>query len=186
MTGARLEVPGYEWTSKAFESAIASRVAELEARLANDGRILPFDATVCADTVWTLHALRRLGAVALPVPPLPSPHLQDVYQAAAQQPASSNTRLRLLTSGSTGTPSVVDLTDTQLNASVQASKARLGCTTSDRWLCCLPLHHIAGISVIFRTVDAGATAVLQPQFEPSRVNHAIDHGGITMISGRFS
>jgi len=182
MSGPRLEIPSSTGSADDFEAAVARRVEALQDQGVSEAHIWSFLAPTTADSVWTFHALSRLGIVALPTPPNCRPHLRAAYAAAIQRPIEAGTRLRLLTSGSTGQPSVIDLTQEQLAASVAASQSRLGCGAHDRWLCCLPLHHIAGISILLRTAQAGATAVLQPSFEAQAVNHAIDTQGITMIS----
>ena len=182
MTGPRLEAAGQTWSAAEFRAAVSARVHALSNELKEDQSVFSFPATVSAESVWTLHALKKLGIVALPMPSPSSESLTTTYTDAAMQPAEVGTQLRLLTSGSSGTPKVVDLTTAQLQASVTASDERLGCTSSDRWLCCLPLHHIAGISVLLRTAHANATAILQPSFEPAAVNDAIDSHGVTMIS----
>lgn len=123
-----------------------------------------------------------IDAVAVPIPEGATALLQDRYREACEVPSSDDTRLRLLTSGSTGTPKIVNLTERQLTASAEASQVRLGCSARDTWLCCLPLHHIAGLSILTRTGAAGGTAYLLPSFDPESVSQAIDRDGITMIS----
>jgi len=182
MSGPRLTDASNTGSAADFEAAVARRVKVLRDQGAHDANIWAFPAPISADSVWTFHALKQLGVVALPTPPQCTASLRAAYAAAVDLPTEAHTQLRLLTSGSTGQPSVVDLTTAQLDASVSASQSRLGCDATDRWLCCLPLHHIAGISILWRTAQAGATAVLQPDFEPRAVNRAIDDQGITMIS----
>ena len=182
MTGPQLEVAGQRWEAEAFAREVSARASELNDRLTADQRVFQFVAPISAETVWTFHALQVMGIVALPMPSTSSESLTTAYKAAVSQPPAPDAQLRLLTSGSSGRPKVVDLSASQLQASVEASHTRLSCTASDRWLCCLPLHHIAGISVLLRTAHAGATAVLQPCFDPAAVNDAIENQAITMVS----
>ncbi len=78
----------------------------------------------------------------------------------------------LATSGSAGTPKGVELTRKALYASAEASLARLGATSRDRWLCCLPTSHIAGIQVLVRALVLGTEPVIHPRFDAAEVAHA--------------
>ncbi|MFN8531446.1 MAG: o-succinylbenzoate--CoA ligase, partial [Anaerolineae bacterium] len=57
----------------------------------------------------------------------------------------------LFTSGTSGKPKAVQLTYGNFYASAQASAARLGTREDDRWLLCLPLYHVGGLSILFRS-----------------------------------
>ena len=65
----------------------------------------------------------------------------------------------IATSGSTGTPKGVELTASALRASAAASLHRLGARPGEQWLCCLPVHHVAGIGVLVRSLLAGSEPV---------------------------
>jgi len=59
--------------------------------------------------------------------------------------------LVIATSGSTGTPKGVVHTHASLEASARSTSTALGVDVSnDRWLCCLPLTHIAGLAIVVR------------------------------------
>jgi len=66
----------------------------------------------------------------------------------------------LATSGSTGLPKGAELTAAALTASATASLARLGAAPGQRWLCCLPVHHISGLGVLVRSLLAGSMPVV--------------------------
>jgi o-succinylbenzoate---CoA ligase len=68
--------------------------------------------------------------------------------------------LVIATSGSTGQPKGSELAGTALLASAHASMRRLGARPGERWLCCLPTFHIAGIGVLVRSLLAGTTPVV--------------------------
>ncbi|MGI9529962.1 MAG: class I adenylate-forming enzyme family protein [Acidimicrobiia bacterium] len=68
----------------------------------------------------------------------------------------------LSTSGTSGVSRLVPLTMANLTAALEASRARLGTGEDDRWLACLPLTHIGGLSVLFRSFEAGGAAVVGP------------------------
>ena len=64
------------------------------------------------------------------------------------------------TSGSTGMPKGVELSAAALLHSARASLARLGARPGERWLCCLPATHIAGLQVLVRSLVSGTDPVL--------------------------
>jgi O-succinylbenzoic acid--CoA ligase len=61
------------------------------------------------------------------------------------------------TSGSTGTPKRALLTAAALRASSRATHERLG--GPGQWLLALPAHHVAGLQVLLRSLDAGTSPV---------------------------
>ena len=52
----------------------------------------------------------------------------------------------------------------------------------DRWLTCLPLYHVGGQAILFRSALYGTTVVLQQGFDPERINHSLDNDQITLVS----
>ena len=84
-------------------------------------------------------------------------------------PLPPDTALVVETSGSTGRPKGVMLTHGNMTAAVAASRARLGLEAGDAWLCCLPLHHIGGLSILYRCAEAGARVVLHDGFDAAHV-----------------
>lgn len=73
------------------------------------------------------------------------------------------------TSGTTGKPKGVLLTHDALAASARAVRQRVGYDEDERWLCCLPLTHVAGISILVRSRLAGSTPVIHNDFDPTTV-----------------
>lgn len=68
----------------------------------------------------------------------------------------------LFTSGSTGMPKGVELSRRAFDASARASAENLGWTATDRWLLCMPLGHVGGLSVVLRCLAARVPIVLSP------------------------
>jgi o-succinylbenzoate---CoA ligase len=62
----------------------------------------------------------------------------------------------IATSGSTGPPKGTQLSAAALLASARASLRRIGAAPGRRWLCCLPVSHVAGLQVLVRSLLAGA------------------------------
>jgi O-succinylbenzoic acid--CoA ligase len=70
------------------------------------------------------------------------------------------------TSGTTGVSRGVELTWSGMEASALAVSEALGVGGGDRWLCCLPLHHIAGLALVARSWVTGAGLEVLPRFDP--------------------
>jgi len=105
------------------------------------------------------HALLQLaGASEVPVP-------TGTAFAATSLPrvADETAAVFIPTSGSTGTPRLVELSRRAVCASAQASAQNLGWLAEDRWLICLPLAHTGGLSIVIRSLLARRTVLL---FEP--------------------
>jgi O-succinylbenzoic acid--CoA ligase len=64
------------------------------------------------------------------------------------------------TSGSSGRPKLARLSHRALIAAAHASERHLGIEPADRWLACLPLSHVGGLSVFTRMLVARRTSVL--------------------------
>ena len=81
--------------------------------------------------------------------------------------------LVVATSGTTGTPKGVVLTHDALLASSTATSARLDVDPArDRWLACLPLAHIGGLSVVVRALHTGTALSVHPGFDAAAVDAA--------------
>jgi O-succinylbenzoic acid--CoA ligase len=88
----------------------------------------------------------------------------------------------VFTSGTSAGPRAVVLTHGNFLWSALASARNLGVREDDLWLCCLPLHHVGGLSIPLRTAMAGTAALLHPGFDAERVNRAIDEERVTLVS----
>jgi O-succinylbenzoic acid--CoA ligase len=86
--------------------------------------------------------------------------------APAEPGVGGDTALVIATSGSTGPPKGTELPGAALLASARASLRRIGAQPGERWLCCLPSFHIAGIQVLVRSLLAGAEPVVTDRLEP--------------------
>jgi O-succinylbenzoic acid--CoA ligase len=75
----------------------------------------------------------------------------------------------IATSGSTGEPKIVELSAAALRHSANATLTRIGAAPGERWLCCLPTSHIAGLQVLVRSLVAGTEPVIQPRFDTAAV-----------------
>lgn len=96
--------------------------------------------------------------------------------------ASNPLALVIATSGSEGSPKAVMLTHANLDAAAAASHTRLPLSPGDLWLGCLPLHHIGGMSTLYRCLRAGATLRLHDGFDAEKVWFDLQEQAITHIS----
>jgi o-succinylbenzoate---CoA ligase len=76
------------------------------------------------------------------------------------------------TSGSTGVPKGVELSAAALRHSARASMDRVGARPGERWLCCLPVTHVAGLQVLVRSLTGSTEPVLAERADPETVASA--------------
>jgi O-succinylbenzoic acid--CoA ligase len=82
----------------------------------------------------------------------------------------------LFTSGTTGRPKGARITYGNLWFSAAGSALFLGHQPGDTWLATLSLHHIGGLSILYRAALGGATVDLQEHFEPEAIVAAVRAG----------
>lgn len=87
----------------------------------------------------------------------------------------------LFTSGTTGAPKLVELTQGNFRANAEANALRLGDSFEQRWLGVLPLFHVGGLAMLYRCAVYGAALVLDTTFDAGRACAALDHG-VTHLS----
>ncbi len=138
-------------------------------------------------TRWLLHdssALAPLAAAAarrarrvslLPIDGLPRP---------GERPARGGGGLQALlyTSGTTGQPKGAWLGADALRASAAASTRHLRQHLGGRWLACLPLFHVGGLSILLRSARDATSVVLHRRFEAEAVAAALEREDVTGIS----
>ena len=88
----------------------------------------------------------------------------------------------MYTSGTTGRPKGAILTHGNFYWSAVASAGNLGVRADDRWLACLPLFHVGGLSILLRSAIYGTTAVIHERFDEARVVRALREDRITLLS----
>ena len=88
----------------------------------------------------------------------------------------------LYTSGTTGQPKGALITYGMQWWNAVGSALNLGHNLDDRWLVCLPLYHIGGLSILMRSVIYGISVIVHKKFDPTTVNYSIMADKITIIS----
>jgi o-succinylbenzoate---CoA ligase len=94
----------------------------------------------------------------------------------------ASTHAIVYTSGSSGAPKGVELTLSNLLWNAISVGLGVGASKEDRWLLCLPLFHVGGYTIIFRSVLHGSGVVLHDKFEAGRVSRSLDDEGVTIAS----
>ncbi len=90
-------------------------------------------------------------------------------RSAQNEGVAEGTAVVVRTSGSTGASKGVELSAAALRHSARASLDRLGAKPGERWLCCLPATHIAGLQVLVRSLLSGTEPVLAERADAETV-----------------
>ncbi len=112
-------------------------------------------------------------------------HLEDERGRVALEggvPAAPGVAAVVATSGTSGTPKAVELTADGIRASALAVSEALGAGGGELWLCCLPLHGVAGLAIVARAWHTGVPVQVHERFEPDRVLRAARDDGATLVS----
>jgi o-succinylbenzoate---CoA ligase len=156
------------------------------------------------EQVVLAHALMKIGAALLPLSPRltaeeraaviaaeePIVDLDDageLTQTEADLPLLGEHDMddicaRVLTSGSSGSPRPVGLSYGNFLWNAVGSAFNIGVQPEDRWLCCVPLSHIAGLGIVMRSIIYGTAAVVHDGFDVARVAASLEEDGITIVS----
>ena len=127
--------------------------------------------------VVELHACLLAGVAAVPVDHRLGPGERPALPAPPPEAA-----IVVHTSGTTAAPRPIALTRANWEASAHASRAALGLGEEERWLACLPLSHVGGLSILTRCAIFGWTAIVHDRFEAERVAAGLAAGEATVVS----
>ena len=137
------------------------------------GDVVPLAATLTLEDIVALVAIPLLGAVPAPY----GPHRVDTNGAVVRDAYAI-----VPTSGSAGHPRGVVLTPGNVMAAVEASRRRLGNDSRDGWLLTLPLFHVGGLSVVWRSLTAGGSIELHEGFDAVAVARSLKGRSVSMVS----
>ena len=168
------------------------------------GSLVAIELPAGLDHAILLHALMKLGAIAAPINLRLAPTERQaeltrtdptLIVARAEETAGPEADLPLLgehdlgavvcrmaTSGTAGRPKAVGITYGNYFWSAVGSAFNLGVDPIDRWLCCLPLYHVGGLSILIRTVIYGTTAILHEGFDADAVAASLESDRVTLVS----
>jgi O-succinylbenzoic acid--CoA ligase len=195
---------GQAMTYAELEREATAAARRLAARGARRGATVALMLPAGLEYVVLLHALMKLGAVAYPVntrlgeaelraelarakPALTVNGTPDLGHTEADLPLLgehdlSELHCRVLTSGTSAGPRPVGLTYGNHLWSAVGSAFNLGVEPTDRWLCCLPLFHVGGLSIVMRTVIYGTAAVVHDGFDVDDIAASLEGDGVTVVS----
>ena len=195
---------GKQMTYAELEREATATARRLAARGARRGATVAVMLPAGLDYVVLVHALMKLGAVLYPVntrlaeaerraelervdPLLTVNGTPDLGMTEADLPLLGEHDLdalhcRIHTSGTTGGSRAVGLTYGNHLWSAVGSAFNLGVEPTDRWLCCLPLFHVGGLSIVMRSVIYGTAAVVHDGFDVDRIASSLQGDGVTVIS----
>jgi O-succinylbenzoic acid--CoA ligase len=217
-----------EWSYLELQEKVSSLSAVLLSRGITRGDRVAVLAAPSEAYVALVHAIARIGAVAVPLnhrqsaPELraqlldsrPSLVVHDESPSPGKRPDTLSSKLRwatvddlmaessaggrepvtgdtldlasthaiVYTSGSSGVPKGVELTLASLMWNAVSVGFRTGHSQEDRWLLCMPLFHVGGYTIIFRSFLHGSGIVVHDRFDAGRVSRSLDEDGITMAS----
>jgi len=177
-TGANPDAPAVTFTEDSISYSELDRRANALAQTLIDegikaGDVVPLDAALDLQTIVALVAIPRIGAVPAPY----GPHRIEPNGAVAESAYAV-----VPTSGSSGHPRGVVLTRENLLAAIGASRTRLGNDAGDRWLLVLPLFHVGGLSVVWRSLAAGGSIELHAGFDAASAARSLKGGSVSMVS----
>ncbi len=88
----------------------------------------------------------------------------------------------IFTSGTTGTPKGVILSNNNHFSSAQSSAKVLGVEDRDVWLNCIPLYHVGGLEIVFRSCIYKIAFVLHQEFDEESIIDSIYKRKVSLIS----
>lgn len=158
--------------------------------------LLPLNARLTADELtYQLKLTNCQWLISDKPQPLPVTVLTvDAYLASsvAQQKTSfpqpsalfreQDVQAVVFTSGTTGHPKGVELTFGNHFTSAVGSALRLGLQASDNWLSVLPLYHVGGLAVVWRSCLYGTAVTLHPRFHLPDIIETLQTEPISLIS----
>ena len=164
-----LRADGVDLTYAELVDRVEAEAQALSDEGAEEGMLMPLDPKPGIAFCVRLHAIGLIEATAW-------------IGGSDSSPPSASALVRVATSGTTAEPRTVDLTRGNLRASAAGTGAALEVRRGDRWLCCLPVRHVAGLSIITRSAQWGTAAVVHPDFDVERVARSLREDSIAFVS----
>ena len=195
-----IESPQFTLSYSQLDAALSQHIHTLKNRGITSSSRVAFIAKPTLSSLLLLFALFRLHATACPIsfrtPPeqlplliahLSATHLLDPEQLPIiTTPVSTPSTYSLnqlatvlMTSGSSGKPKAACHTLASHICNAQGALHPLQCSPSIRWLLSLPLFHVGGLGILFRTFIAGGTVVLSDlPLAKALHHHQISHASL--------
>ncbi|WP_394830837.1 AMP-binding protein [Pendulispora rubella] len=202
-----LVIDGASYSYAALAERTRAALGWLHAKGISRDASLALVGTLRLETIVLLYALLEQGTPAVLVHPrLTGPEraslLEDaratlfVEDAAAEAWSAADPVLArgadaieahrtlaiLYTSGTSGRAKGAMLSRGAFLAAARASERNLGWQPDDRWLLCMPLAHVGGLSIVVRSLLARSCVVVQAGFEPEAIARVIERDRVTLVS----
>ncbi|HUH99547.1 MAG TPA: AMP-binding protein [Nitrososphaerales archaeon] len=216
-----------EWSYRELQERVSSISAALLSRGVGRGSRVALLMPPSEAYIAAVHAVARLGAVAVPINHRLSPSElhrlltdsrpslaihDETFAADARKPGvpgsvrwalakelmeerpkdgehvvgdrldTRGLHAIVYTSGSSGGAKGVQLTLANLMWNAISVGFRTSLSSVDRWLLCMPLFHVGGYAVIFRSVLYGSSVVVHPKFDAKAVSLSLDNDDVTLAS----
>jgi O-succinylbenzoic acid--CoA ligase len=169
-------VPADDETDVVAVVATGPRLAEAAQRCWDEGRaILPINPAFTGSEITTL--LERLRPTLVTSPDLGN---RSTYPDGL--PAPADIAAIVVTSGTEGTPKGVELTRAGMEVMGRGYSDGLHAGPADRWLACLPLHHVASLGALARSYVTGVPCTVHDGFDLERVARSPRDEGTTIVS----
>jgi o-succinylbenzoate---CoA ligase len=137
------------------------------------------------------------GQAVLPLDPAaPAPELRRILDATRPthlldgegrrrvpggEPVEDGVAAVVATSGTTGTPKAAELTAVGIEASARAVSKALDAGPGDRWLACVGMHSVAGLTIVARAWHGELPVEVHDRFDVDAVAEAA-RSGATLVS----
>src|SRR6266516_1751366 len=193
---AAVQTPAGSWSYAELLAAARAGADELAGRGARAGERVAIALPGGLAFAQALHACLLLGAVAVPVDVRLTARerahvacgatvLVDEPLGRVAAPSRGGLARRARASGRGAhdlDATAVELPYGNFLWSALGSAVALDLDPRERWLCALPVSHVAGLSILLRSAIYATTAVQHERFETDRVLHALREHEITVVS----
>jgi len=195
--------PGAARTYAQLAAAADGVAAALAARGARAGDRVAIALPPGVAFAEVLHGCLALGAAAMPVDlrlgAAERARIEASARVVVDAPVSAGAHARprhaatgrpgdhvalvMHTSGTTRAPRPIELTLGNVQASALGAAGALGHDPAERWLCPLPVSHVAGLMILLRCAIHGTTALIDPPpFDAAATAARIAGDGVTLVS----
>ena len=196
-----------------LDRAVRERTKALRDHGAGPGRTVVVEADLSLETLVTLHAAFRSGALVAPLNPRLAPLERDhALEALRPTMVVSGDAITsadrsggvggaggvagdggvgatphppiavLMTSGTTGRPRGVLLSEIGFRASAEGARRRLDLVPTDVWYASLQPSHIGGLALLLRAAILGCALEVRGRFSIDEFGRLLDQGAITHAS----
>ena len=127
---------------------------------------------------------KNLNSIGVPIFPIEelSPSIGGCAPSRLMHNNLDQIACLLLTSGTTGTPKVAQISINNIIASCNAWDKIFQFNKDDVYYNCLPLHHIGGLAIIFRALLFGFKVILNDKFDAELISNHIIQYKVNMVS----